>query len=74
MITDRDMREQITTIIGSEIYYDVNAIVDQIQKEYGTVDVNIIPSGALYDIIVNHFIDDEPDTSCHCGHSECGAC
>jgi len=43
-ITDRDMREQVTTSLEPyEEDYDVNAIVDEIQAKYGTININKFP-------------------------------
>lgn len=54
-ITDRDMREQVTTALGFEDGdFDVPAIVDALQLAYGTVDIDDIPSDDFWAIVQKH--------------------
>lgn len=74
-VTDASMKTQLIEVAGTEVdSYDIDTMVSDIQASWGTVDINIIPAGALYDYFINHQIEDEPNTDCHCGHPECGAC
>lgn len=57
MTTDSDMRNQVCETLGAESAdFDVTAIVDDIQRAYGTVDVGTIPSDAFWTIVERHAI------------------
>lgn len=53
VITDRDMREQVlATLDGFHPEdYNVEAIVEEIQRVYGTVSVESIEDGAYWEIV-----------------------
>lgn len=53
--TDRDLRMQVThSLTGQADEYDVQAIVDEIQRKYGTVSIATIP-GDDYSAILERF-------------------
>lgn len=53
MITDRDMRDQVlATLPDAEDDYDVAGIVEEIQRRYGTVDIDIVPDSEYWHEIV----------------------
>lgn len=55
VVTDRDMREQVTTVLGSDVAdFDVPWIVDRIQVEFGTVDISTVPAQRFWDIVHVH--------------------
>jgi hypothetical protein len=50
--TDRDLRRQvIESLTGDEASYNVDMIVNAIQCEYGTVDINMIGSVSYWGIV-----------------------
>jgi hypothetical protein len=55
MVTDRDMREQvIATLDGDDTEHNVDAIVAEIQRTYGTVDISAVPHVRYWDIVARH--------------------
>ena len=53
--TDRDLRQQvIESLAGDEAEYNIPAIVDAIQREYGTVDTGTIECEDYWRIVVEH--------------------
>jgi hypothetical protein len=53
--TDQDMRTQVTaTLDGTDGEHDVNAIVDEIQAKFGTVDVGSVDVEVYWDIVAQH--------------------
>ena len=55
MITDHDMRNQVAETLGSEgADFDVPAIVDELQREYGTVHIDTIEHDAFWAIVAKH--------------------
>lgn len=56
--TDRDMREQVTaSLAGTDGYYNVHAIVDELQVNFGTVPIENIPGADYWDIVRRHHKD-----------------
>lgn len=54
-ITDHDMRTAvIETLAGTAGDYDIRGIVDEIQRVYGTVDIDAVPSEAYWEIVARH--------------------
>lgn len=61
MITDSDMREQVKTALGPFVEeYDVNAIVDEIQRYYGTVDVGQVDDVEFWRVVAGHALPPLP--------------
>lgn len=57
MITDADMRDQITRAVeGYADSYDIPAIVDEIQREHGTSDIDDVPDARFWAIVEKHEI------------------
>lgn len=57
-ITARNMWDQVYEALGDENpNFDITAIVDDLQREFGTVDVNLIPSEPFWEIVSRHYID-----------------
>lgn len=53
--TDADMRTQVAAaLVPYSDDYDVPAIVDAIQAEFGTVNIDTIPQGRFYEIVSDH--------------------
>ncbi len=51
-MTDMKMREQVRQALGADVYdFDVPMIVDKIQAEYGTSDVNDVPAAEFWEIV-----------------------
>lgn len=58
--TDHDMRDQvIRTLDGLHTEYDVQGIVDTLQKAYGTVDIVTIPSADYWCVVSENYKDAE---------------
>jgi hypothetical protein len=60
MITDRDIREQVGVSLqefGGD--FDIDGIVDEIQRTYGRVNIDEIESQAYWALVARH------DTSAH---------
>lgn len=56
--TDRDMRNQIHEALGDEdACFDITAIVDEIQRTHGTVDIDTVPAAEFWAIVNRHYID-----------------
>jgi hypothetical protein len=57
MFTERDMRDQIhETLGGEDANFNITDIADEIQRTYGTVDVNTIPVSEYWAIVERHCI------------------
>lgn len=57
VITDRDMRNQIHEVLGEEdANFNISGIVDEIQRTFGTVDIDTIPSVDFWPIVDRHGI------------------
>lgn len=55
MITDADMRTQVEHALGFDVEeYNVPAIVDDIQHEFGTVDIDGVPAARFWEIVAKH--------------------
>ncbi|MEU8136088.1 hypothetical protein [Streptodolium elevatio] len=55
MFTQTDLRNQVITATdASEGTYDVDAIVEEIQDTYGTVDVDTLDHHEFWDIVFKH--------------------
>jgi hypothetical protein len=55
MITDRDMRDQVREVLGADVEdFDVEAIVDHIQRDFGTVHIEKVPDGRFWAIVRHH--------------------
>lgn len=53
-ITDQDMRDQVTEALGGDTGdYDVNYIVEKIQQEWGTANINAVPEQLFWDIVAD---------------------
>lgn len=49
MITDQDMRDQVAVALGADSGdFDVSAITDRLQEQFGTVDIDTIEDGAFW--------------------------
>jgi len=58
LITDRDMREQVCQTLGDEAAcFNVTAIAGEIQRTYGTVDIDEVPGEKFWEIVNRHYID-----------------
>lgn len=57
LITDHTMREQVYEALGNEaVNFDVTAIVDEIQRTYGTVDIDTIDAAEFWPLVDRHGI------------------
>lgn len=57
MFTDHDMRDQIHEALGEEdANFNITAIVDEIQRTYGTVDIDTIPASEFWPLVDRHGI------------------
>lgn len=55
MVTDHDMRDQVAESLGSEgADLDVHAIVDELQRKYGTVHIDTIDHDEYWAIVMKH--------------------
>lgn len=55
MITDSDMRYQVEQALADEAGdFNVPAIVDEIQRKYGTVHVDRVPNSRFWEIVQHH--------------------
>jgi len=55
MITDADMRTQVEHALGFDVDgYDVAAIVDTIQREFGTINIDDVPAVRFWEIVADH--------------------
>lgn len=53
--TDRDMRDQVAIALGGyTAEYDMEAIVDDVQARYGTVDIDSVPDDEFWAIVERH--------------------
>ena len=51
-MTDMDMREQVIQALDAQgDEYDVQAIVDEIQRRYGTVDIDHVGPDEFWEIV-----------------------
>ena len=58
LITDHDMRDQVHETLGDEdAYFDITAIVSEIQSIYGTVAIDTISGEEFWEIVNRHYID-----------------
>lgn len=56
--TDHDMRDQVTRTLGDEAGdYDVPAIVDELQAQHGTVDIETIAAPDYWTVVLRHRAD-----------------
>lgn len=54
-VTDRDMLAGVVNALGDDVVeFDTKAIVDDLQKRYGTVDIDTIDPAAFWDIVSRH--------------------
>lgn len=54
-ITDRDMRDQVKYVLAGDVAgYDVGKIVDDLQGQFGTVDVSSIDPRAFWATVERH--------------------
>lgn len=55
MATDEYMRVQVEHALGFDVdEYDVPAIIDDIQHEFGTMNIDTIPADRFWGIVANH--------------------
>jgi len=55
MVTDADLRTQVEHALGFDAdEYNVPAIVDDIQHEFGTMNIDTIPADRFWGIVANH--------------------
>jgi hypothetical protein len=72
--TSRDLRHQITTATdASDGDYDVDAIVEDIQAKYGTVDIDAIPQDEFWAIVGDHALWTIGEVATHIGASSTGS-
>lgn len=58
MFTQTNLRDQITAATdASEGTYDIDAIVEEIQNTYGTVDIDTIDHREFWNIVAKHATD-----------------
>lgn len=56
--TDRDMGFEVASTLGAEIrHYNVEAIVDELQANFGTVPIDDIPDAEYWDTVRRHYKD-----------------
>lgn len=54
-VTDHDMRDQVAETLGADgSDFDVPAIVNELQSEYGTVHIDTIEHDAYWAIVMKH--------------------
>lgn len=54
-ITIREMRDQVRHVTdASDGTYDVDAITDELDEQFGLVDIDAIPSDAFWTIVLAH--------------------
>lgn len=54
-LDSHDMRDQVSEALGDLVCeYDVPAIVEALQAEHGTVDVDTIPHDAFWSAVMDH--------------------
>ena len=51
MLTDHDMRYEVTEALGTADGYDIIGIVEDIQQEHGTVHVDDVPHDRFWQIV-----------------------
>lgn len=57
-VTDRDMRDQVHEALGAEdACFNITAIVNDLQRDFGTVAVDSIPAEPFWEIVNRHPID-----------------
>lgn len=57
MTTDADMRAQVTEALGGDSPdFDVPLIVEDIQQEHGTVNINDVPELRFWQIVEKHCV------------------
>jgi hypothetical protein len=50
--TDADMRVQVARALGGSVDdFDVTGIVDRLQEEFGTVDIDDVPAADFWEIV-----------------------
>ena len=55
MMTDTEMRNQIKTATdASDGTYDVDAILADLQDQFGTVDIDTIPADDFWTVVLAH--------------------
>lgn len=53
--TDRDMREQVIRALGIDaVNFHIEGIVDELQRKFGTVEIDHIDSGLFWEIVQKH--------------------
>jgi len=51
-MTDQDMRDQVKLVLASDAPdFDVKGIVDDIQRDHGTVDINTVTAEKFWAIV-----------------------
>jgi len=56
-ITDRDMAEQVSRSLGADADdFDTDAIVEEIRKAYGLIDIDDIDSDTYWALVERHAI------------------
>jgi hypothetical protein len=52
MMTDKDMREQVIQALGDDAgNYQIDWIVEEIQRRYGTVDIDHVGPAEFWEIV-----------------------
>lgn len=55
MITDRTMKVQVSKTLGAEGFrFDLVAIVDEIKKKFGLIDIGDVPNEKYWAIVEKH--------------------
>lgn len=55
VITDRDMRDQVTAALGSDVRdFDVPALVDDLIDRWGVCDIDDIPAEPFWRVVAEH--------------------
>lgn len=72
--TSRDLRDQIKTATdASDGDYDIDAIAEDIQGKYGTVDIDTIPTDEFWTIVGDHSLWTIEEVATHIGANSTGS-
>lgn len=72
--TSSDLHDQVTTATNaSDGDYDIDAIVEDIQTKYGTVDIDTIPADEFWTIVGDHALWTIEEVATHINASSTGS-